>query len=163
MVQVVKKLSANLLGDPMDAVREGKRIYLGRIWGIAGGLKGYTSPDGKPGNGLKGTFAALNQAGEELRAPVCYLPNAANAYVEGELMSGATAVTFAFDIYALDASKPAPGKKKSATGYEFECVALQDAETKGHDPLAQMAATLPAPTAGVKALPGPKGKGRSAG
>ncbi len=159
-MQVVKKLSANQLGDPMEAVRRGEKVYLGRIWGIAGGLKGYTSPDGKPGNGLKGTFAALNQAGEELRAPVCYLPGSANDFVEGELMGGATAVQFAFDIFAVDASKPVAGKKKSATGYEYECVVIADAEVRGNDPLAQIAATLPPPSAGTPALPAPRKSAR---
>lgn len=145
MTQVLKKLSASSLGDAMDAVREGGRVYIGRITGIAGGLKAYATPNGDPANGLKGAFKGVSASGEEFRAPICYLPGAANAFVEGALMSGASSVQFAFDIYAVDVTKR-PGKK-SATGYEYETVSLIEPSAES-DPLEALDALLPAPTPG---------------
>lgn len=145
MTQVLKKLSAAVLGDPMDAVRQGGRVYIGRISGIAGGLKAYTTPNGDPANGLKGAFKGVNAAGEVFRAPICYLPGAANAFVEGALMSGSSAVEFAFDVYSVDVSKRAG--KKSATGYEYETVSLIEPSAE-HDPLERLDSMLPPPAPG---------------
>jgi len=149
-MEVARKITVAMLGDAKAARKldNGAEIYLGRIAGIAGGLKGYTTPNGDAANGLKGRFMAINAAGAVIaQGPVAYLPKAANEAVEGALMSGSETVEFAFEIYSVS-------DESSQTGYVYRTVSL--IEPAANDPLMKLAASLPEPNAqAALALPSP--------
>lgn len=128
-------------------LENGAEIYLGRIVGVAGGLKAYETPNGDMANGLKGQFRVIDADGEVMgEGPVCYLPGSANALVEGALLTGATQVEFAFDIFSKEDAK-------SATGYVYRTVSV--IEPSKESPMEKLASALPPLPSATKALPAP--------
>lgn len=121
------------------------KINLARFMGSAQGVKTGVSDFGE-WRALTGQFRAIalsgDNAGEVFDSAVCFLPDVALDLVVAQLIGGANAVDFAFDISAvLDESV--------AVGYSYRATPLIEAEEES--PFARLekklaALALPAPT-----------------
>jgi len=111
---------------------------LGRIFGVANGVKQGTDQTGRPYLGLRGSFEAVpeNKELETVQAGVCYLPPGIAEMVIVQVQNipegQAPSVGFAFDIYIKHAD--------NAIGYEYETVPV--IENAATDPLAGLRAQI---------------------
>ncbi len=171
MARLSGKLTAKALGWDRIAIgsetkkvpAEGGRVHLGRIVGIASGLKQTINGDtGEIQNGLKGQFRGLSTrddkgvilegpTGVTVTAGVCYLPGGIQEMIEGALAAAQESdaratVQFAIDLFAIPATNKA--------GYSFDAENLVEAsEADPLDALLTSAATIAA-----AALPAPEGE-----
>lgn len=151
-VKLQKKISvAKVFGKINAAIiakTGGDTIHVMRVLGSASGIKTGTSDYGD-WKALTGQFRATNpETGEQIDAASCFMPDVALDMVAAALDSGATAIDFAFDVFAvLDES--------SSVGYTYRATPLLQAAEDS--PIARieakMQALLPAPAAD-------KGKGK---
>lgn len=168
MARLSGKLTAKALGWDRIAIgsetkkvpAENGRVHLGRIVGIASGLKQTVDNDsGDIQTGLKGQFRGVstrNEKGEivgvaggvTITAGVCYLPGGIQEMIEGALAAAQetdprATVQFAIDLFAIPATNKA--------GYSFDAENLVEAaESDPLDALLTSAATIAA-----AALPAP--------
>ena len=148
MSKILPKMSVKTLGSNPKAaatLKDGERLHLIRVLGVASGIKAAVDTRGEPVFGLTGQFEGTNVAtGENAQSGVLYLPGGIQELLQGPLEQAIAddknaRIQFAFDIYAVKASNPA--------GYSFEAENLVDVERE--DPFAAMRADLPK-------LPAPK-------
>ena len=143
-IKLQKKVSvAKVFGKVNAAIiakTGGNEIHVMRILGSASGVKSGVSDYGD-WKALSGQFRATNpETGEQTDAATAFLPDVALDMITGALDGGATAVDFAFDIFAvLDDS--------SSVGYTYRASPLlQAAEDSPINRIAaKLQAMLPAP------------------
>ncbi len=152
-IKLQKKVSiAKVFGKVNSATiakTGGNEIHVLRILGSANGIKTGVSDYGD-WKALSGQFRATNpETGEQFDAATAFLPDVALDMIAASLEGGATAVDFAFDIFAvLDES--------SSVGYTYRATPLLQAAEDS--PINRIAAKLQA------LLPAPHhGKGRKEG
>lgn len=167
MANIVAKLSTSTLGlKGQKAVANEGPTPLGRVWGIASGVK--VTEDKRTGDfhqALTGTFAGVNYdaQGEEYRSGVLYLPKGVMELALAAVDSGEVTDTgkpiyneikFAFELIAVPSSAP--------IGYSWQ--AKQLVESASADPLSELASAMPAlPGAtAAPAIEGPKGEEKAA-
>lgn len=125
----IKKLGVSAL----DAVRQGKQVYLCRIFGEAVDFKIKDAKSGDPYTYLIGDFRAVNSAGAKFESTKLFLPGRLLEEIEGALKSTGNPVEFGYDIYSTpDAS--------SSTGYKYAAKAL--IKTESSDRVAKLAAAV---------------------
>lgn len=130
-----------------------RKISVGSINGVRAGFKGvkettlvgrligqalaFSTHDGDKGTyqKFKGEFRAINADGEEVAAPVMFLPSPAQEMLANAITEAqGKAVSFGFDVYVV----PHP---TAVLGYEYKIKPLL--ETAPSDPLKQLMAGLP--------------------
>lgn len=146
---IVAKLTvATMKFEPARAKSEGKKVFLGRIMGIADGLKTVKAANGDVHTAITGTFLGLNaKTQDEYRSGVLYLPTGIHDLVQNAVDAGLdengkptyTAVEFGIDLYAVPAGTPA--------GYSYEANPVIQAQES--DPVAELRAKMDE----AKALP----------
>lgn len=104
-VKLQKKISiAKVFGKISGALiakTGGDTIHVMRVLGSATGIKEGTSDYGD-WKALFGQFRATNpETGEQTDAATCFMPDVALDMVAAALAQGATAVDFAFDVFAV--------------------------------------------------------------
>jgi len=134
------KLGPKDLGNPKSVTVPDKmddpaaRKVLGRIVGIATGIKTGVGNNGQPYVGLKGSFEAqpADASLPRVRAGVCFLPPGIAEMVATKLAgeNAPDSVQMAFDITAVKAANP--------IGYSYEVMPL--IEVSETDPLEQLLA-----------------------
>jgi len=137
---VKPKLGPKDLGNPKsvtvpdNADDPAARKLLGRIVGIATGIKTGVGNNGQPYVGLKGSFEAqpADPKLPRIRAGVCFLPPGIAEMVATKLAgdNAPESVQMAFDITAVKAANP--------IGYSYEVMPLIDVDES--DPLEQLLA-----------------------
>lgn len=96
-------------------IKETKRVM--DIFGIARSYTTKTSENMGVSYAFEGEFVAVNQGGEEFRAPVSYLPEPAQSMLKSGIDSGGGSIEFAFRFFVEpDESLP--------MGYRFEMESL---------------------------------------
>lgn len=151
-MRLLTKMSAAGLGWQKAAINKvfnaensPTRFFVGRIFGIANGVKEYIDKNSDEVRyGLKGQFGGISSLKLDKDAPVedatskvCYLPDVAQQHVidliselgEDGKPKVKGSVEFAFDIYAV-------AKESAATGYIFDVDQLITVQE--NDPLAAM-------------------------
>lgn len=144
-VVILSKLSTATMGANHSAGKEGRSL-IGRIFGVASGIKEATDPRTKePMYGLKGQFRGVNPAkpNVQYQSGVAWLPGGVHEMlVDAVIGDGVldekgrpvySEVKFAVDVYSKPASSPA--------GYQFEVIPLIDAREA--DMMSELAAELP--------------------
>lgn len=144
MATVLKsKLAGKMLGNPKAGalLKDGERHYVGRIFGVANGVKKGTNQTGDPYLGLRGSFEgrpADTENYDTVQSGVCYLPGGIAEMIAAAIESlpedASPNVQFAFDLYTKKANNP--------IGYEWDTVPV--IETKEADPLSAMRTAIEA-------------------
>lgn len=150
-VSLQKKISVAKVFGKINAVIVAKSengiLEIGRFFGSASGTKSGVSDFGE-WTALTGQFRAINKStGETFDSGVCFLPDVALDLIVGQLMGGARAVDFAFDINAvLDDTVQ--------VGYSYRAIPILEAT--GDSPIARIESQL----AKLAALPAPGKKSK---
>lgn len=138
---VLTKLSLKTMGcTPQSAAVEKKPVPMGRIIGVARGIKEAIGNDGDTVYGLTGNFKGTNiKTGVEYTSGVCYLPGGIQEMVLDPLDAmlaepdaKGSSLNFAFDIFATPADNKA--------GYSYTAVNLAPATRT--DPFAEVMAAI---------------------
>jgi len=110
----------------------GTSIHVMRVMGSATGLKTGVSDFGE-WTALTGQFRAMNpETGETTDAAQLFMPDVAQDMIAAQLKGNATAVDFAFDLFAvLDEASP--------VGYAYRATPLLN---EGESPIARIEAKL---------------------
>lgn len=125
----IKKLGCSAL----DAVRQGKQVYLCRIFGEAVDHKTKDAKSGDPYTYLIGDFRAVNAKGEKFESTKLFLPGRLLEEIEGALKSTGNPVEFGYDIYSTPDSS-------SSTGYKY--AAKQLIKTESSDRVQKLAMSV---------------------
>jgi hypothetical protein len=137
---------AEMGADGKDAIREGKPVFMGRIFGSVSSTKVMEGKnDSRPYHVLIGDFQGINAAGEVFQSEKCILPGQTGEKIVADASAAATkgeALEFAIDIF----SNPDTAGKKSPLGYGFTSTSL--IETASTSRLRELEARL-----NSKALP----------
>lgn len=150
-MRLLTKMSATGLGHDKASIQAAfaadptiARFFVGRIFGIANGVKEYVDKNsGEVRYGLKGEFGGISSLKEskdiaDARSKICYLPDVAQQDVISKIadtdpttgaVTAKRSIEFAFDIYAVK-------RETAATGYVFDVDQL--ITVTENDPLANM-------------------------
>jgi hypothetical protein len=134
-MQIARKISVGSINGVKSGFKGIKEPTLvGRLVGQAMGVSAHESEKGTYQK-FKGEFRAINADGEEIAAPVMYLPSPAQEMLADAINAAdGKAVAFGFDIFAV----PNP---TAVLGYEYKIKPLL--ETAPSDPVKQLMAGLP--------------------
>ncbi len=116
-----------------DVTKAGGRLFVGRVAGLATGIKENIHPQYGLSIGLIGAFRAKMGTGEELSAPVLWGPGVLTEPVASALKTKAESVTIQADVYAV-ASDTSP------VGYVY---VLETHADEASDPVAALINSMP--------------------
>lgn len=152
-VAIVAKLTpATMKFNAAAAKSTGKKTFLGRIAGIADGLKIVKATNGDVHTAITGTFIGVNgETGAQYRSGVLYLPTGIHDLVQNAVDAGLdddgkplpyNAVEFGIDLHSVPSN--------NLSGYSYEANPVIQA--KESDPASELLARM----AETKALPAVK-------
>jgi hypothetical protein len=133
--QPIPKMALKAMGsNGKEAVKQGKNVYMGRIYGEAQAVKTKENRSGDMYSYLVGEFRSINGNGEKFESGILYLPGKLFETVESMLKSAdGKAVRFAYDIYSTV-------DEKSSVGYSYAAKTL--IKTEASNRLEEMTAEL---------------------
>lgn len=153
---IISKLTvAQMKLNPTAAKTNEKKTLLGRIYGIASGIKTVKAANGDVHFALTGDFRGTNaESGDNYRSGVLYLPSGIHEMVQDAVDGGLDdngkpvyrEVKFGIDLFAVPANNP--------IGYSYQATPVIQATEA--DPLAELEAEM----AEAKPLPAPKAKAK---
>lgn len=121
-----------------------EKMLVARVIGVAQGYDVISHAQYGDSYKFTGEFRAINSDGEESAAPVIYLVKPVDEMLVAQLKAAeGKPVQFAFDIHVV----PDEGSER---GYQYRVTPLM--ETKPSNPLAELMASLPAPSIKPKQL-----------
>jgi len=148
-MEIARKLSGATLVQGRSLKNIEKETYLGRIYGVVESTESVETPFGVDADKFNGEFVCLREDGDQVTAPVCYLPPVVSSITANAVKKGAP-IKFGFDFYAVPSDK-------SKTGYTWKAVPLM--EIKQSESLLAFAQGFPA-LPGVSAETKPEEKAK---
>jgi hypothetical protein len=151
MSTVIRQMSIKEIGsDPKDAIRSGKQVYMGRVWGEAAAVVSKEDRKGQIYHFAVGEFRARNNKGEEFESDKLFLPGSISdklfaeiRVAEGEKKS----LAFGFDVF----SNP----DNSSLGYSYSSRSiLKTAVTDRLKAMSEELAAIPMPGTEPVPMPG---------
>ncbi len=140
-MKLEQKLTVATLGwkrrnieEAVEKITDKDRVLLGRIAGVAVGLKSAKDVNEDIIYGLKGNFRGQSaMTGEMVSSGVCFLPAGIQGMLESELADARkndtnATIRFAVDIYAI--------RSKNKAGYSFNADNILPSETA--DPVSEL-------------------------
>ena len=108
--------------NPKEAIKQGKQVFMAKIFGEASEVKTKTARSGDPYSYLLGDFRAVNGEGLGFEASKLFLPGGIFEQIEAALnQNKGSSVQFGYDIYSiLD--------EKSSVGYRYSAKQLMKTE-----------------------------------
>ncbi len=135
-MQIANKITIGGINSVRKGFKDVKeKTHVARIIGIAREASLKTSENMADSWKFSGEFRAWNREGEEVAAPVCYMPDPAQGLLKAAVdadKSGA-GVQFGFDFYVVP-------NENVAIGYQYEVKPLM--ESKPSEALAGLASSL---------------------
>jgi len=147
-MEIARKLSGATLVQGRALKNIEKEIYLGRIYGVVESTESVETPFGVNADKFNGEFVCLREDGDQVTAPVCYLPPVVSSITASAVKQGAP-IKFGFDFYAVPSDK-------SKTGYTWKAVPLM--EIKQSESLLAFAQGFPALPSASEEKAKPKAK-----
>lgn len=133
-MEIARKLSGATLVQGRTLKTIEKETYLGRIYGVVESVESVETPFGVDADKFNGEFVCIREDGEQVTAPVCYLPPVVSNLTATAAKQGAP-VKFGFDFFAVPSDK-------SKTGYTWKAQPLM--EIKQSESLLAFAHSFPA-------------------
>lgn len=133
--ETIAQISGKKCGcDARDAIKEGKQVYLYRVFGEATDSKAKESRGGDPYTYLIGEFRLITAEGKGFESNKLFLPAGLLESIEGSLKAaGDNAVQFAYDVFSTP-------DKDTTIGYRYAAKAL--IQTEASDRLAALTGQL---------------------
>jgi hypothetical protein len=133
-MEIARKLSGATLTQGRVLKSIEKEVYLGRIYGVTESVESVETPFGVDADKFNGEFVCIKENGDQVTAPVCYLPPVVSSLTANAAKQGAP-VKFGFDFFAVPS-------EKSKTGYTWKAQPLM--EFKQSESLLAFAHSFPA-------------------
>lgn len=133
-MEISRKLSGATLVQGRSLKTIDKEVYLGRIYGVVESVESVETPFGVDADKFNGEFVCIREDGQQVTAPVCYLPPVVSGLTASAAKQGAP-IKFGFDFSAVPS-------EKSKTGYTWKAQPLM--EIKQSESLLSFASSFPA-------------------